>query len=162
MLELHKAGLTGSLIGATRLGLVLLGSIGLPACQLEEHASPLIGYWYVTEVNGEPTVGSLVEMRLPKLNPDTLQASEYELSIGCQDWGRLDRNRGVLVSDALHPGKPPQAQCDPHDAGRLDALRQMTHQGASLKIDPETLTALLTTASGRTARFNYMDMTPVD
>ena len=38
----------------------------------------------------------------------------------------------------------------------------MTHEGASLKIDPETLTALLTTASGRTARFNYMDMTPVD
>lgn len=162
MRELHKSVLKGSLSGAKRLGLVLLGLIWLPACQFEKHAPTMIGYWHVTELNGEPTVGSLVEMRLPKLDPDTLRASNYELSIGCDDRGRLDQRRGVLVSDALASGKPPQAQCDPRDAGHLDALRQMTHEGASIKIDPDTFAALLTTASGRTARFNYIDMTPVD
>lgn len=162
MRELHETVLKGSATGAKRLGLVLLGLICVSACQVEKEAPTLIGYWHVTELNGEPTVGSVVEMRLPKLDPDTLRASSYELSIGCRDWGRLDHGRGVLVSDFLERGKPAQAECDPRDAGRLDALRQMTHEGASIEIDPDTFAALLTTASGRTARFNYVDMTPVD
>jgi len=102
-------------------------------------------------------------MRLPDLNPDTLKASTYRLSIGCEDWGRLDQSRSVLISAALDPfGKSPQAQCDPRDPARLDALRQMTHEGVFIAVDPMTLKAVLSTKSGRTARFDFMDMTPVD
>jgi hypothetical protein len=102
-------------------------------------------------------------MRLPELGPDNLKPSAYRLSIGCEDWGRLDQSRSVLVSDALDSsGKPLKPQCDPRDAGRLDALRQMTHEGVNISVDPVTFTAVLSTPSGRTARFEFMDMTPAD
>lgn len=163
MQDLDSAVVEVSQIRARRLGLVLLGILWLAGCQPAEHASSLIGYWYVVELDGEPTVGSRVEMRLPGLDSDTLKASNYKLSIGCEDWGRLDQSRSVLVSDAPSPfGKSPQTQCDPRDAGRLDALRQMTHEGVSISLDPITSTAVLSTTSGRTARFDFMDMTPVD
>lgn len=164
MLDRNNAVAKVSRIVAKRLGLVLLGMLWLAGCQLGEHdPSSLIGYWHAVEVDGEPTTGSRVEMRLPDLDPDTLKASSYSLSIGCEDWGRLDQNHSVLISAALDPfGKPPQAQCDPRDPARLDALRQMTHEGISIRVDPMTFTAVLSTTSGQTARFDFMDMTPVD
>ncbi|QIF80421.1 hypothetical protein [Brevundimonas sp. 'scallop'] len=152
-----------SRIAASRLGLGLLGVLWLTGCQSDDRRPSLIGYWYAVEVDGEPAIGSRVEMRLPDLNSDTMKASTYRLSIGCEDWGRLDQSRSVLISDALDPfGKSPQAQCDLRDPARLDALRQMTHEGVFITVDPMTLKAVLSTKSGRTARFDFMDMTPVD
>ncbi|WP_242077551.1 hypothetical protein [Brevundimonas diminuta] len=164
MQNLEDAVAKVSRIAASRLGLVLLGMVWLAGCQSDDRGpSSLIGYWYAVEVDGEPTIGSRVELRLPELNPDTLKASTYRLSIGCEDWGRLDQSRSVLISDAQDPfGKVPQAQCDPRDPARLDALRQMTHDGVRISVDPMTFTAVLSTTSGRTARFDYMDTTPVD
>lgn len=164
MLDVENAVAKVSRIAAVRLAPALLGMLWLAGCQSGERApSSRTGYWYAVEVDGEPTTGSRVEMRLKDLNPDTLKASSYRLSIGCDDTGHLDQSRSILISDALDPfGKPPQAQCDPRDPARLDALRQMTHEGISIHIDPMKFTAVLSSTSGRTARFDFMDMTPVD
>ena len=151
-------------IQAGALGLLLLATFWLTGCQLGERhtSSSLIGYWYPVEVNGEPTTGSRIELRLQDVDPDTLKASGYRLSIGCDDWGRFVEDHHVMLSDSLNHGKPPQAQCDARDPARLDELRQMTHEGFSVRLDPDTYTALLSTTSGRTARFAFMDLTPVD
>jgi hypothetical protein len=149
---------------AVKWALVGLAFLGIASCDWgrDSSAPSLIGYWYPVEINGEPTVGSSIELHLKGVNPDTLKVTGYQLSIGCRDSGRWDQKRGVLISDERMTDQAPQGQCDVHDPKRLNALRHMTQEGVSIRLDRELFSATLSTGSGQTARFNFLDMTPVD
>lgn len=143
--------------------IVTLALTGLAACKQGGQDPVLNGYWYAVEINGERTLGSRVQLDLEDVDPNLFEVSNYALAIDCDDTGRYDRKRGALVSDLRNPYETiPQAQCEARDAKRLDDLRLMTHEGVTIRFDPKTYAALLSTASGRTARFDYMDTTPVD
>lgn len=149
---------------AMKWALIVLSSFVIASCGWvrDPSAPSLIGYWYPVEINGEPTVGSNIELHLKGINPDALTFTGYQLYIDCGDSGHLDEKRGVLISNERTAARVPQDQCNVHDPMRLDALRRMTHEGVRGRLDPELFSATLSTESGQTARFSFMDTTLIE
>ena len=122
----------------------------------------LPGHWFPTEINGQEVTGSRVELWLDNIETTDLAPTVYELRLGCEDSGRWDPERGMLVSDSTYAGLVPQDQCQAADAPRLDALRRMTHEGVTIRVDSKTYEVTFSTATGQSAHFTYFPSPIVD